>query len=278
MDGFTIEQATEEDLAYMLSLAALEGWAPGLHDAKAFYRADPSGFFIGKLNGRRVGCISNVCYNQEFAFLGLYIVEKAFRKKGFGMKLWKHAMQYANDRCVGLDGVVQEQENYKKSGFSLYYRNRRYEILVKGKHASETVKLEAVEFYTLSTYDAEIFGVKRDKFLKEWIGMPNAKGFALSKDQTLVGYGVVRSCGDVYKIGPLFADDITSASKIFESLSSYARDKPIYLDVSECNSLALELAQKYGGKMVFETARMYTKNPPSQLLDKVFGITSFELG
>ena len=43
-------------------------------------------------------------------------------------------------------------------------------------------------------------------------------------------------------------------------------------------SRAIELALRNGMQPCFETARMYTGTFPALPLDKVFGITSFELG
>ncbi|MCE5294111.1 MAG: GNAT family N-acetyltransferase [Chlamydiales bacterium] len=278
MEPFVVDKATEKDIAYMLSLAAKEGWAPGLFDAKPFYAQDPHGFFIGKLNGKPIGCISNVCYGSDFAFLGLYIVEKAFRKQGYGMRLWNHAMEYAKGRSIGLDGVLQQQHNYKKSGFNLSYKNIRYEIRSNSTLSPDTLALDAVSFRELCSYDAHVFGINRENFLQQWIAMPNLKGALLLKEKIIQGYGVIRECKDVYKVGPLFAESFTAACTIFDSLQSYAGDTPIYLDVAECNPLALQLAQKYSGKKVFETARMYTGTTPSAPLNKTFGITSFELG
>jgi hypothetical protein len=37
------------------------------------------------------------------------------------------------------------------------------------------------------------------------------------------------------------------------------------------------LVQRYNMQMVFETTRMYFGMVPSLLLDKIFGVTSFEL-
>jgi hypothetical protein len=40
-----------DELDLAVEWAALEGWNPGLHDADAFYAADPDGFFVGLLDG-----------------------------------------------------------------------------------------------------------------------------------------------------------------------------------------------------------------------------------
>lgn len=48
------------------------------------------------------------------------------------MRIWQHGMRYLGDRNVGLDGVVPQQANDRKSGFRLAYRNIRYQGLVDG--------------------------------------------------------------------------------------------------------------------------------------------------
>jgi hypothetical protein len=52
----------------------------------------------------------------------------------------------------------------------------------------------------------------------------------------------------------------------------------IFLDVPSVNRHAIALAQSLGLAPVFETARMYTGPIPPLRLDRVFGVTTFELG
>lgn len=52
----------------------------------------------------------------------------------------------------------------------------------------------------------------------------------------------------------------------------------IFLDTPEVNKSAIALAEKYKMKPMFETARMYTKEQPNVPLNKIFGVTTFELG
>jgi hypothetical protein len=51
-----------------------------------------------------------------------------------------------------------------------------------------------------------------------------------------------------------------------------------FLDVPRLNRNAVALAQDLGLVPVFETARMYTGAIPPLRLDRVFGVTTFELG
>ena len=52
----------------------------------------------------------------------------------------------------------------------------------------------------------------------------------------------------------------------------------MFLDVPEPNFAGVALARKAGLEPVFETARMYCGGDPGLPLERVFGITSFELG
>lgn len=48
--------------------------------------------------------------------------------------------------------------------------------------------------------------------------------------------------------------------------------------MSESHEAAREIARRYQLQLVFETARMYKNGTPEFPLEKVYGITSFELG
>src|SRR5215471_9005390 len=122
---FVVRRMKEADLAIALGWAAAEGWNAGLNDAHCFYAADQEGFLVGELDGAPIGCVSAVRYGLGFGFLGLYIVKAEHRGQGFGLRLWRAAMNRLGDRVVGLDGVVAQQENYRKSGFQLAFRNIR---------------------------------------------------------------------------------------------------------------------------------------------------------
>lgn len=56
------------------------------------------------------------------------------------------------------------------------------------------------------------------------------------------------------------------------------KGKTYYLDIPEVNHQANILVDQYDWNLVFETARMYNKEIPSLPVDKIFGVTSFELG
>jgi hypothetical protein len=89
---------------------------------------------------------------------------------------------------------------------------------------------------------------------------------------------VIRPCRKGFKIGPLVADDRATAEAVLSALIAKVGGGEIFLDVPGVNLAAIALAQDFGLAPVFETARMYTGAIPPLRLERVFGITSFELG
>ena len=99
------------------------------------------------------------------------------------------------------------------------------------------------------------------------------------QDGSLSGYGVIRTCRNGYKIGPLFADTQELAGSLFLALKSKVKPTDaIFLDTPEINQSALALAESHNMKVSFETARMYTGELPVMPLNRIFGVTSFEIG
>lgn len=278
--GFLIRQMQLSDLEVAVSWAAQEGWNPGLYDVNSFYQTDPNGFFIGELDGRPVSCISAVAYGETFGFIGFYIVHPEFRGQGYGWQTWQQGMNYLGDRNIGLDGVIAQQQNYCKSGFSLAYRNIRFQGALPQfpTNSNHLLKASEVSFNQLLTFDACFFPVPRPSFLQAWISQPGSIALVSCGEETLLGYGVIRPCQVGWKIGPLFALNESTADELFRSLTAHTSGEPCFLDVPEPNSAALNLARTYAMTPVFETARMYTKTPPDCQMDGIFGVTTFELG
>ena len=279
-ESLSIATADLAGVETMLEWAAAEGWNPGLGDAEAFRAADPDGFLLGSLEGEPVAAISLVNYDERFAFLGLYIVRPEFRGRGHGMAMWRAAMERAGSRNVGLDGVVEQQGNYARSGFRLVRRNVRYSGQGGGRssEADGLVPINAVPEGAIPRYDASIFPAERAPFLGSWLRMPGASGLAAMDDGALTGYGVARPCRTGFKIGPLFADDEVTAERLLRGLVGAIGDQPFFLDIPEPNDAAGRLVGRFGMSPVFETARMYTGDPPPEPVDRIFGVTTFELG
>jgi hypothetical protein len=269
-----------DEISIAIDWAAAEGWNPGLADAACFAVPDPQGFLVGERRGEPVATVSCVNYGAGFAFLGFYIVRPDQRGRGDGLRIWNAAIAHAGARVIGLDGVVAQQDNYRKSGFALAYANIRYggTVNAPGSRPARVIALDEVPFASITADDATIFPAPRPQFLRAWVDAPGHVGRALLRDGRLAGWGVIRPCRRGRKIGPLVADDRAAAEAIMSALLTDTGGGEIFLDVPGVNGDAVGLAQDLGLAPTFETARMYTGSIPPLRLDRVFGVTSFELG
>ena len=121
-----IRPVTRDEFEVAVEWAAQEGWNPGLDDGACFHAADPGGFLLAFRDGEPVASISVVRYGEGFGFLGFYIVRSDMRGQGYGYRLWQAGLAHLGGRTVGLDGVVAQQDNYRRSGFALAHRNVRF--------------------------------------------------------------------------------------------------------------------------------------------------------
>jgi GNAT superfamily N-acetyltransferase len=275
-----VRSLSRNEFDQLLELAHLEGWNPGINDADSFYNSDPDGFMGYYIKGKLIGCISAVAYDEDFGFIGFFIVKPEYRKMGYGKKLWAAALKYLGDCNIGLDSTLEMKERYKEFGFQDAYNTTRYKIIARNlENTGETVSLKKVNFSNLSAFDNKHFPTRRDVFLYNWINQSEGKGFAVCNDDKIEGYTFIRKGLDGYRIGPLFALTPEVADTLFcKAISWVPEGEPVHLDIHDINAEALNLVHKYEMKQGFKTVRMYTHAAPKVNMNGVYGITNLELG
>ena len=290
MVEYRVRNMRRADLEYAYAWSVQEGWNIGKHDHDVFFATDPNGFFLGELAGEPVGSVSGVAYDAPFGFIGIYIVRPEFRGMGYGLPLFQAAMDYLGKRNIGLDAVLAQQDNYRRSGFQLAYRNIRYQGLAPrlaqelppapggGEAQTGCIPVTDIPFEQLLDYDARHFPAQRSAFLQAWLQEPDSTAYAVVESGALRGYGMIRAFVHGYSIAPLFADTPEIAARLFQALAGQRPGQTLFLDVPEINPAAIALATHNQMSPVFETARMYTGQPPKLPMHQIFGITSFELG
>jgi len=271
-----IRSLVQDEVSIAVEWAAREGWNPGRWDAQTFYRADPSAFMGAFLDDTLAAVISVTRYDKAYAFLGFYICDPTHRGKGIGLALWNEALAKFDGITVGLDGVVEQQENYRSSGFVFAHNSRRYGGYPAGltkRHDVRSIKNSAM----LESYDTGVFGIARPAFLSAWLEQPTSSGLCVIERGSIQGWGLIRPCLEGSKIGPLFADTTEIAESLFSALA-VEHQGPVFLDAPEKNEAAISLLNSSEMTPVFSTARMYRGTPPPIDINRTFGVTSFEFG
>lgn len=277
-DPVKIRNMTRDEMDLAVEWAAAEGWNPGLNDAECFYHADQHGFFVATRENDVLCTCSAVRYDNGLAFGGFFIVRPDQRARGVGGQMLAFVLDHVRNYNFGIDGVPEMVGAYERHGFHFAYWNHRFEGIGGGELPNVVAPLSEIDFGALVEYDRSIFQASRADFLETFISQEGSTALGIEKNGSIVGYGVIRKCQIGHKIGPIFAEDPDLADLIFEGLAASVPGERIFLDVPLPNEYAVRLAEDHHLTSVFRTARMYTKGTPKMPLDRVFGVTSFELG
>ena len=268
-----------DELGTVLDWAADEGWNPGLADAPAFHSADPGGFFVARIDGAPVAAISVVNHDAGNAFLGLYLCRPQWRGKGIGFTLWSHALTHAEARSVGLDGVPDQEANYRKSGFAKTGSSLRYVGNLPARESLRVRPAAESDMAALLALDARSNGFARPRFLTAWLGdaSPLRASRVLTEEGEIEGFATWRLCREGIKIGPVVAPDTASALEIIGDIAAVASDRPLVIDVPEANQDLRRELESAGFNVPFVTARMYRGAVPEQGVS-LQAIATMELG
>lgn len=278
----TVTTASLDDWHQVAQWAADEEWNPGLDDTLSFHPTDPSGFFLGRRGDRTISSLSIVNYSDDYAFLGYYLVHPDHRGRGWGLATWRAAFPYAGARTVGLDAVPAQQATYQRAGFTPAYETLRYggRPTHPGTPPSpDIVPVTAAHLDALAAYDRRCFPADRRDFVARWLTAPGHTARAYLHDGQVAGYGVIRPARTGHRIGPLFADTPQAAEALFDALTATVDPSAeVFLDIPEPRRAAHTLATARGLTPQSLTVRMHTGPVPPTDQDRIFGVTSLELG
>lgn len=261
------------ELAQVLDWAAAEGWNPGLSDAAAFLAADPGGFFVAVDGHDPVAAISVVTHSDQMAFLGLYLCLPDYRGRGIGFDLWRHALEHARARTVGLDGVAAQEANYARSGFVRAGATRRFEGTLDPARDGAVSVLRPSDIDTVLALDAQACGYARPDFLCAWVdGAPDR--VTVRSDS---GFATARLCREGIKLGPIVAQTPDAALILGRAALAELPPGRTIVDLPDHATGFEALLRAQGLVETFATARMYRGAAPLTSATQ-HAIATMELG
>lgn len=293
---FTIRPLQSADLATVTGWARREGFAPGVGDVAIYRQTDRQGLWLGWLGDEPVGCIAGVRYNAAYGFIGLFLVVPAQRGRGYGVQLWRHALQHLADlACIGLEAAPDRIDDYAGWGFAPASPTLRWQRPGSGTDQPATAPpsgtaeppwclLEggAIPGAAVERFDAQRQPSPRPHFLRQWLRHPAGTVLALmDRRGRCHGFGRVRPCllaeGEGWRIGPLVADNPAAARTLLAGLLQ-RHPGTVLIDAPGANPGAAALLEPLGFTPISRTLRMYRGTPPAVSLADVYGLACLELG
>lgn len=296
----------EEDLRGIEALVVGEGWCPGVEVRHLLQLLPRDALLVGKNpDGRVVSSLAAVRTDAGHGWLGLYIVSPEWRGKGLGMKMWTRAMETTLAGCttVGLDGVVSQQSNYRRSGFVHEpWETQRFSGTIQQVAEAAAAATGAETQCTIhpvsgeedpvaaqcAAYDhAHVFpGIDRQAFMRGWLTQPDHVTAMAAVDGAghVVGFGVLRPTVDGssdLRVGPLYADSPELASRLLRALASQPSlqaSQRLHLDVPAANVAGVSmLRDELGFTNSFSCKRMYHGVPPVEDPLRQFSLCCWEI-
>ena len=266
------------ELDVVCQWAVQEGWNPGLDDADTLYATDPQGFFVAEDDGELVASLAVVNHSPDFAFLGLYICKPEYRGRGVGYQLWQHALPHAGNRTMGLEGVLDQQDNYGKSGFVFANLTRRYVGRLPPATSAQVRELRESDIPAILQWDERASGYQRAPFLAPWLrGNSTRQTLVFDNGTGPVGAATCRACQEGFRIGPLLAPDMAVTSTLLSAVAAAHPDAELQIDIPQTQTELSRFCEQSGMTVSFETARMYKGTPPDGS-PNILALATLELG
>ena len=120
---------TVDDIPAGLRLCRIARWNQLAPDWELFLRLSPHGCRAAVCDGKVVGTVTTVNYEDRFAWVGMVLVDPEVRGQGIGTRLLQEAMNtLAGVPSIRLDATPQGRPVYQRLGFEDEYELCRMQL------------------------------------------------------------------------------------------------------------------------------------------------------
>ncbi|MEO6188885.1 MAG: GNAT family N-acetyltransferase [Ginsengibacter sp.] len=271
-----------DDIKSGLALCRIAGWNQLSRDWEIFLKLSPGGCIVALEDDKVIGTVTTLRYQQFFSWIGMVLVDPAYRGQGAGMGLLKEALRVLeNEETIKLDATPAGREIYLKLDFEDEYELSRM-VATKPSKAFKSARVKLIEkenIKVISNFDKKIFGADRKQLLT-WMrkGAPEY-AFMIEDRDEVQGYCMARHGYHFTHIGPVVAKNMSVARMLISSVLSSVEDTPVVLDATRFDESWLAWLKYAGFTEQRRLSRMYRgKNNSSGVPENQFAILGPEFG
>lgn len=245
------------DIEAGLSLCRAAGWNQVARDWELFLRLDPSGCVVAE-ESSVVGTVATVRYQDRFSWIGMVLVDPAYRGRGIGTSLMSEALKLLqNEKTIKLDATSAGRRVYRNLGFVDEISLSR--MVSPGISAPMPVVsaslLETGLLHTVNELDREVFGADRRALLEWLLAGEGAPACWALENGEVQGYCMSRAGHNFMQIGPLVANDTDIARDLVCAALNRRMNHPVAIDVPHIDQGWIEWLTTAG----FREQRRFTR-------------------
>ncbi len=253
-----MRQMTTQDITDGMRLKDVARWNQTEADWGRFLSANPEGCFVAEIEGRLVGTVTTIIYEDRFAWIGMVLVDPEFRNRGIGRVLLHSAIEHLESRsvaCMKLDATPQGKPIYEKLGFVSEYEIERWAL--NRLAASAHLKVLTPELHAVLKLDREVFGADRSALLRGLSESAPEFVQVLTTQSDVTGYAFGRHGSLADSFGPWIAYKEQAAAELLDSFLARSSRELIFVDCLKSNSWATGLVKARGFEFSRPLTRMY---------------------
>jgi GNAT superfamily N-acetyltransferase len=215
------------DVADALALSTREGWNQSATDWERMFALEPAGCFGLREGGRLIGTVTTTTYGRELAWIGMMIVDPAFRRRGIGEALMRRALDHLDGLgvpTVKLDATPAGKPLYERLGFTAELEMERWTGVARPPAASPPPDREET-WSRLCALDRDAYGIDRSRLLR--VLVRDSVGEPCVRES---GYSLARRVRDAAFVGPVIARDEPVALALLDAMLARLGGETIGLD------------------------------------------------
>ncbi|MBN1247101.1 MAG: GNAT family N-acetyltransferase [Anaerolineae bacterium] len=238
-EAVRLRRMTLADIPLGMRLKALAGWNQTATDWQLLLDAGMG--WVAAYGGVDAGTATLVTYGDAFSWIGMVLVDPAYRRRGIGTALLRTALAEAQRHGVPrLDATPQGQPLYEGLGFRNEYRLSRMMRPIGGIVVPDAVAVEgSAAPLTLDRIgdvlrlDVPVFGADR-RLILEALRMqaPRYARCWLVGDHVR-GYCLGRSGSRCEQIGPIVAESVDVATALLAETLKACAQRPVIIDAPD---------------------------------------------
>jgi ribosomal protein S18 acetylase RimI-like enzyme len=226
-----------DDIANCKLLSDAEGWNQTETDWKLLVNNSQNICLLAETGRKVIGTATAMNYSGEVAWIGMVLVEKAYRGRGIGKMLVSNLLnQLLSFKSVKLDATPAGQPLYEKLGFKSEYLIHR--ITTPSMDNAQPflsgitpVAVLVSDIPEITALDASIFGAERTSLMKSLVNENLENSWCIKRNGRITAFALGRQGRKYHQIGPVFASSLIEAVILISQTLLRLDGKLLLLDV-----------------------------------------------